>query len=313
MDELRRISKAVQFALQEIPGTLDVRDDLGALRPDIKLRPRREAMNFYGLSADDLALQGRYLMTDNDIGDFAIGGGQEDLEIYLSTMWDSRQGEVGGPTRRDELLTIPIVSADGETIAGNQVLEATFDNAPLSITHKDGQRTITVLGKNKGRTTEEIIAEVEPKLAEMERQWPQGYRYQLGGELETQQETFASAGQMAVIAIFLVFAVLVIQFSSFTQPFIIMLAIPFALIGTFLGFFLLQIPISFPAVIGIIALTGIVVNDAIVMIETMNGYREQGESLREAAAKGVAARLRPILTNGHRSFSEDRRLPLREA
>jgi len=296
MDELRRISKAVQFALQEIPGTLDVRDDLGALRPDIKLRPRREAMNFYGLSADDLALQGRYLMTDNDIGDFAIGGGQEDLEIYLSTMWDSRQGEVGGPTRRDELLTIPIVSADGETIAGNQVLEATFDNAPLSITHKDGQRTITVLGKNKGRTTEEIIAEVEPKLAAMERQWPQGYRYQLGGELETQQETFASAGQMAVIAIFLVFAVLVIQFSSFTQPFIIMLAIPFALIGTFLGFFLLQIPISFPAVIGIIALTGIVVNDAIVMIETMNGYREQGELVREAAAKGVAARLRPILT-----------------
>ena len=75
-----------------------------------------------------------------------------------------------------------------------------------------------------------------------------------------------------------------------------MLAIPFAFIGTFLGFFLLQIPISFPAVIGIIALTGIVVNDAIVMIETMNSHREKGLSVKDAAARGAADRLRPILT-----------------
>ncbi len=58
---------------------------LGALRSDIKLIPRREALNFYGLADDDLATQGRYLMTDNDIGDFPIGGGEEDLEIRLST------------------------------------------------------------------------------------------------------------------------------------------------------------------------------------------------------------------------------------
>ena len=183
-----------------------------------------------------------------------------------------------------------------ENITGSQVLEAEFGNAPLSITHKDAQRTVTVLAKNKGRTVGEIVAEFEPKLAEMKGKWGQGYDYKFAGELETQGETFASAGQMAIVALFLVFSVLVIQFSSFTQPFIIMLAIPFAFIGTFLGFFLLQIPISFPAVIGIIALTGIVVNDAIVMIETMNGHREKGLSIRDAAARGAADRLRPILT-----------------
>ncbi len=296
MDELRRISGEVQLALRKINGAIDVRDDLGALRPDIKLRPRREAMNFYGISDDELANQGRYMMTDNDIGDFPIGGGQEDLEIRLSTMWASRDGGIGGPTRRDELLSIPLFTNNGETIPGSQVLEAEFGNAPLSITHKDGQRTVTVLAKNQGRTVGEIVADLEPKLTEMKGQWGQGYDYKFAGELETQGETFASAGQMAIVALFLIFAVLVIQFSSFTQPFIIMLAIPFALIGTFLGFFILQIPISFPAVIGIIALTGIVVNDAIVMIETMNSHREKGLSVRDAAARGAADRLRPILT-----------------
>ena len=296
MDKLRLISGEVQLALRKITGAIDVRDDLGALRPDVKLRPRREALNFYGLSDDDLAMQGRYLMTDNDIGNFPIGGGEEDLEIRLSTMWASRDGGIGGPTRRDELLSIPIFTNNGDTIPGSQVLEAEFGNAPLSITHKDGQRTVTVLAKNQGRTVGEIVADLEPKLTEMKGQWGQGYDYKFAGELETQGETFASAGQMAIVALFLIFAVLVIQFSSFTQPFIIMLAIPFALIGTFLGFFILQIPISFPAVIGIIALTGIVVNDAIVMIETMNSHREKGLSVKDAAARGAADRLRPILT-----------------
>ena len=194
-------------------------------------------MNFYDLSSDDLASQGRYLMTDNDIGNFPIGGGEEDLEIRLSTMWPSRNGKIGGPTRRDELLSLPIFTKNGTTIAGSQVLETEFGNAPLSITHKDAQRTVTVLAKNEGRTVGEIVAELEPKIAEMKQQWGQDYDYKFAGELETQGETFASAGQMAIVALFLVFSVLVIQFSSFTQPFIIMLAIPFALIGDFLRIF----------------------------------------------------------------------------
>lgn len=295
MDELRGISGDVQLALRQIPGTADVRDDLGPERPDMKLRPRREAMNFYGITPEDFALQGRYLMTDNDIGDFPIGGGEEDLEIYLSTKWPSRGGAVGGPTRMDELMMARFFSPDG-SITASQIVEIESGQAPLSITHQDAQRTVTVLAKTKGRTVGEILADLEPQLQEMQRRWPGGYDYKFGGEAETQSETFGSAGQMAGVALFLVFAVLVIQFGSFTQPFIIMLAIPFALIGTFGGFFLFWIPISFPAVIGIIALTGIVVNDSIVMVETMNYHRQRGMNLREAAAHGASDRLRPVLT-----------------
>jgi len=296
MDVLRQLSGEVQVALQAIPGSIDVRDDLGPLKPDMKLRPRREAMEFHNMTPENLAQQGRFIMTDNDIGDFFIGGGEEDLEIRLSTKWNSRDGAVGGPTNREELLMARIFTPNGETVAGSQLLEVEPSAAPLSITHQDGQRTVTILAKTQGRTLGEIWADLEPKLQAMQKDWPNGYTYKLAGEAETQSETFGSAGQMAGVALFLVFAVLVIQFGSFTQPFIIMMAIPLALIGTFSGFFLLQIPISFPAVIGIIALVGIVVNDAIVMVETMNANRKAGMDVRQAAAKGVAARLRPILT-----------------
>lgn len=295
MDELRRISGEVQVALRAVPGTVDVRDDLGSLRPDIKFQPKREAMDFYGIGANDLAMQGRYLMTDNDIADFPIGGGQEDLEIRLSTAWPSRGGSVGGPTRPDELAMVRLITPKGP-IAADQILEQVPGMSPLSITHKNAQRTVMVLAKTKDRTVGEILADLEPKLTEMKRQWPIGYDYNFGGEAATTEETFGSAKQMAVVALFLVFAVLVIQFGSFTQPFIIMLAIPFGLIGTFSGFFLLWIPISFPAVIGIISLTGIVVNNSIVMVDTMNTYLKEGMNLREAAARGASDRLRPILS-----------------
>ncbi|WP_143288137.1 efflux RND transporter permease subunit, partial [Calothrix rhizosoleniae] len=144
--------------------------------------------------------------------------------------------------------------------------------------------------------TGEILADLKPKLEQMKQKWSAGYDYKFAGEAETQGETFGSAIQMSYVAIFLVFSVLVLQFGSFTQPFIIMLSIPFAFIGTFGGFSLFHIPLSFPAMIGIISLVGIVVNDAIVMVETMNKHREKGMKVRQSAAQGAADRLRPILT-----------------
>ena len=296
MNQLRKISGQVQLALRQIPGTEDVRDGLGDMRYDVKLQPRREVMDFYGISQDDLALQGRYIMTDNDIGDYPIGKGEDDLEIRLSTAFPSRQGAVGGPTRADELGMIQLFSSNQGAVSGRSVLSIEENVAPLSITHTDTERSVTVYSKTKGRTTGEILADLQPKLEQMKKKWAIGYDYKFGGDAETQSETFGSAIQMSYVAIFLVFSILVLQFSSFTQPFIIMLTIPFAFIGTFGGFSLLHIPLSFPAIIGIISLVGIVVNDAIVMVETMNKHREKGMKVRQAAARGAADRLRPILT-----------------
>ncbi|MEM9542522.1 MAG: efflux RND transporter permease subunit [Cyanobacteria bacterium P01_E01_bin.42] len=297
MDVLRQISRETQLALRNIPGATDVRDDLGPKNPEIRAIPRREAMDFYGFSSSDLADQGRFLIADTDIGDFPIGGGEEDLTIYLSTKWPSRQGAIGGPTNWSEIMRMRFVKPDGETIVGSQILDTQRGEAPISITHQDAERTVTILAKTEGgRTLGEIWGDLQPQLDRAKEDWPSGYAYKLAGEAETQAETFGSAGQMLIVSLFLIFSVLVIQFGSFLQPFIIMMSIPLAAIGTFLGFFLTRTAISFPAVIGMISLTGIVVNDAIVMVEMMNKFRDRGMPIREAAARGAAARLRPILT-----------------
>ena len=296
LTQLREISQSVQRLLRQIPGATDVRDNLGALQPDLRLIPKREELSFYGLSEEQLTSQAQYYTRAIDVGDFAIGGNQEDLEIRLSTAWPSRNGRVGGPTRRDELLAVRFFTDFDQSVSAGAVVKAVQAEAPLSITRRDGQRTATVLAKNANRTVGEILADLEPQLQEMSQSWPQGYSYSFGGETEDQAETFGSAGQALALAVFLVFAVLVLQLGSFRQPFIILLAIPFAMIGTIGGFFLVGIPFSFSAFIGIIALVGIVVNDAIVMVDTMNSYQQEGMKVRKAAAKGVADRLRPVLT-----------------
>ncbi|MEM1241322.1 MAG: efflux RND transporter permease subunit [Cyanobacteria bacterium P01_H01_bin.26] len=310
LSTLREISAQVQQALREIPGTMDVRDDLGSLREDYKLVPKREALDFYGISQDDLGDQGRYLMTDSRVGDFAVGSGEEDLDIRLSTQWPSQNGAIGGPSQLDEFATTRFITPEGEALPSNALLEVVPGNVPLAITHRDTERSVTVLAKvlpSQNYFDSEILAQLVPKLeamqydptlgdAENAARWPRGYTYRFGGDSDTTSETFASAGQMLVVAIFLVFSVLVLQFGSYTQPIIIIMTIPFALIGSLFGFFFLGLSFSFPAVIGIIALTGIVVNDAIVMVETMNERRRQGLDVRHAAALGASDRLRPILT-----------------
>ncbi|MBF2063599.1 MAG: efflux RND transporter permease subunit [Calothrix sp. C42_A2020_038] len=298
INQLREISQEVQAALRQIPGAIDVRDNLGALVPDLRLIPRREELNFYDITEEELATQASYYTRTIDVGDFPIGGNQEDIEIRLSTAWPSRNGAVGGPTRRDELLAVRFFTnnPNQEVISAGTVIEAVQSEAPLSITRRNGQRTVTVLAKNEGRTVGDILTALQPRLEELKKSWQQGYDYNFGGETEDQAETFGSATSALGLAIFLVFAVLVLQLGSFRQPFIIMLAVPFAMIGTIGGFFLAGIRFSFVAFIGIIALVGIVVNDAIVMVDTMNSYQQQGINKKQAAAKGVSDRLRPVIT-----------------
>ena len=119
--------------------------------------------------------------------------------------------------------------------------------------------------------------------------------YRIAGEAEDQAQTFGDAVVMMGVALFLVFALLVIQFDSFTQPIIILSAVPLALIGVLAALIICNVPVSFPALIGVIALIGIVVNNAIVMVDTINGHLAAGVEPNEAAARGSSDRLRPII------------------
>lgn len=296
MAVLYELAQAVAEELRATPGTSDVRDNYGVPKVDLQAIPNREALNFYGITAEDVSAQVRLMMTSDEVGKFILGGTQEDLPIHMGYAWPSRAGEIGGPTEWYELNLLTVINEQGRAIPLPSVVNVHIEEAALSILHKNGERTLMVMSQTVGRTAGEVLQDVMPKLRALEATWPSGYRIGVAGEAEASAEVFGSAGKMLMLALFLVFALLVLQFDSFKQPLIIMSAIPLAITGTFFAFFTLQLPFSFMAMVGVIALIGIVVNDTIIMIETMNSYRKQGMSVREAASQGAADRLRPIVT-----------------
>lgn len=201
MDRLREISTQVKNAVRAAEGTVDVRDNIGTVASKINLVPRREAIDFYGLSLADIATQVRYAMGVGEIGKFDISGLDDDLPINLSMSWPSREGAVGGPTRMDELALVRVDTPSNGTVPLQALLSPTITMSPTSITHEDGKRSLSVLAKTDNRPPTEIIKELQPKLDEMQRDWPAGYSYRVAGEAQETAETFQSAGIMLILAV----------------------------------------------------------------------------------------------------------------
>ena len=296
MDELQRLSRQVQALLSGTAGVVDVRDNIGMLKPQLALQPDREAANFFGIDHGDLASQLRIAFSSDEVGTFVTDDADDNIDIRLGTEWPSRPGEAGGPRNTEELSRVRVFTQDGRSYAMQQLLNPTQSEAAIAISHVNGERAITVMGKNEGRTVGEIMAEVQPRLDELQQEWPGEYRSVIGGEAADTSETFGSALIALVIAIVLVVGVLVILFNSFSQAFIIFATMPLAIIGTALGFWAFNITFSFFAMIGLVSLIGIAINNGIIMVDTMNRFLKGGMSIAEAAAAGSARRLRPLLT-----------------
>ena len=298
LDVLRRLSKQTQMALMDLPGAIDVRDSLGPKRSSVTFYPRREALDFFNITLDNLGPQIRYAMVDTKVGEFATPGTEEDLDIRVSYAWPSRRGRPGGPTDMTEATTLQAFSADGKTVCIDNILRPTLGMMPVSITRVGGDRSVVVSCQvADGHTATAIFEQMDQVLSRARNtSWPTGYDFRFLGEAESSAETYGSAGEALLLAIGLVFAILVLQFASFRQPFAIMFSVPLAMIGVGVGFYILQMPFSFPAMIGLISLAGIAVNNAIVLIDTMNANLSRGMDVRDAAASGGGQRLRPIVT-----------------
>lgn len=296
MQQLQQISRQVQSLLSGISGVVDVRDNIGMLKPQLALQPDREAANFFGIGQDDLASQVRIAFSSDIIGTFITDSDSDNIDIRLGTEWPSRPGEAGGPRNTEELSRVRAFTPDGNSIALNQLLAPVQSEAAIAISHSNGERALTVMAKNEGRTVGEVMAELAPQLEQLQQGWPAGYRAVIGGESADTAETFSSALIALMIAVVLIVGVLVIIFSSFRQALIIFATMPLAVIGAALGFWAFDLTFSFFAMIGLVSLIGIAINNGIIMVDTMNSFLREGMSTPQAAAAGSARRLRPLLT-----------------
>lgn len=297
MTKLRLLSHKMQNIISKIQGTSDVADNLGPAKTAISLTIDRETSQFYKISADSIGKQLRHATGNDEIAQYPVEDSKEELKIRLGTLWHSRKGAPGGPMTIEEISKIILINDENKPVQLASLLKMKVEQEPLSITHYGGSRTVVVTCETNNRPALEILGDIEKEIQALKEkgEWPARITYSFGGEIEEMEETYGGIWKIVAIAVFLVFTVLAMQFGNFSQPLIIFTSVPSSLIGVLLGFFFLDISFSFPAAIGVISLTGIAVNDAIVMIETMNRLREEGKSLREASILGGSMRLRPIL------------------
>ncbi|MCP3887662.1 MAG: efflux RND transporter permease subunit [Desulfobulbaceae bacterium] len=294
IDTLVQLSQKLQRMLSALPGVSDVRDNVGPRRMQFTFKPQFEALSFYGITEESLATQIRYSTAFDEIGKLKQPGVKDDLPIKLGSYWASRGSKIGGPKNTDELANLQIVTDNGTVVPLGSLVTFDFSQQPAVYVHTDGERAVTVKARVKGRTALSVFDEIEPKLQKMKTEWA-GYEYRFSGEKESSNEAYGNIGTAFILAIFLVYSVLTLIFGNFTQPVIVLMSVPLAMLGTFGMFFLTGTSLSFPAIIGLVTLVGIVVNNAIVMVETINMHRDSGVPAREAAALSASERLRPIL------------------
>ena len=165
---------------------------------------------------------------------------------------------------------------------------------PTSITREDGKRTLSVSASvGEGYSASTLSKELE-KFAD-ELKLPDGYSWKTGGANEENEKSVASILQAMILSAALIFGTMVIQFNSFRKALIVLLVIPLAVSGVFIIFAITGTPLSFPALIGILALFGIVVNNSIILVDKINRNMDAGLDLDHAIAEGSASRLEPIL------------------
>lgn len=295
---LRSISARMKQVLKNIPGTMGVRDNLEQTKTTMSIIPDREMLDFYGINEMDMAEQIRILTTFDKIGNFRIIERQDDIEIMLGTKWEGETSPLSpdGLKRFADFDTLSVCSPEGNLIPLDVISKTKQKQNPLSIPHKNATRCLTIKSDTDNMPSSVIMKKLAREIENISPSLPPGYSLELAGEKTTQEQTYGSMLKAFAVAITIVFAILALQFDSFMQPVIILCAVLFGLTGVFAGFYLFSIPMSFTALIGIVSLVGINVNDAIVMIDTMNKHSKNALPITVCAAKGACDRLRPIIS-----------------
>jgi len=193
------------------------------------------------------------------------------------------------PSSVDAVAALPL--APGVTL-GDVATISTVDG-PVQVVRVDGERAVTVSGTATGSNIGAITADLQSRLAALE--LPAGASYTVAGVSADQAEAFADLGLAMAAAVAIVFLVMAATFRSLIQPLILLVSIPFAATGAIIGLLITNTALGVPALIGMLMLVGIVVTNAIVLMDLINQYRDAGLGVRDAVIEGARHRLRPIL------------------
>ncbi|MEU7006090.1 efflux RND transporter permease subunit [Streptomyces sp. NPDC046332] len=276
-DTLKKASEAVKAEVATLDDVTDVQSDLSQSVPRISVKANAKAAD---LGFDDTTLGMAVAQ--------AVRGTPAGKAILDDTERDIVLTSAKPATTMASLKALPL----GPVKLGD-IAEVKLVPGPVSMTRIDGSRAATITAKPTGDNTGAVSAELQSKIAALD--LPKGATASIGGVSEDQSEAFVNLGLAMLAAIAIVFMLLVATFKSLIQPLILLVSIPFAATGAIGLLVLTGTAMGVPAMIGMLMLIGIVVTNAIVLIDLINQYRAQGLGVVEAVVEGGRHRLRPIL------------------
>ena len=283
---LDRLARQVQTVISATPGTRDVSNPLRVPRTNLRLQIDSRKAGLLGVPTAEIDRAVRLTVGGVPAGTFKSPDGEQYPIMVRSPVADRSDLSALGQVR--------VASRSGALLPLAQLATPVFERAPTVIQRFNRQRAITInasvqAGLNTARVTKAVVR----RLQGME--WPRGYRFILGGEAESSAESFAGIGTAIIVALFGIFAILVLEFGSFKATLIVLTVVPLGIMGGLAMLLLTGNDISFVASIGFVALIGIEIKNSILLVDFTNQLRAQGVALGDAIERAGEIRFLPIL------------------
>ena len=294
-DDLKAVTTILKDKLQTYAGVFDIKDSFSAGKDEIKLNLRPEAQN-YGITMASLARQVRQAFYGDEVQ--RVQRGRDEVKVFLRYPKEER-------VSLNNLEQMMVRVGNNIEVPLGQVAEGELSSGYSTITRTDRKRSISVTADVdlSEANANEILAKFELEhILPILRDYP-SVNYSFEGEQREQRDTLGSLFKNFALALFVVYVLLAVPFKSYLQPLIIMSAIPFGFTGAVIGHIIMGMNLAVLSIIGIVALSGVVVNDSLVMVDFINRYRrEDGKTSLEAALAAGPRRFRPILLTSITTF-----------
>ncbi|MCG6892218.1 MAG: efflux RND transporter permease subunit, partial [Desulfobacteraceae bacterium] len=284
LETLDGLAAQAAQSIQDVPGITDIQVSLEAGMPQQNIQVNRAKVADMGLSVRDVTQALETAVAGSRAGEYRTEGNAYRILVQLA---DVEQRSL------DEILDLTLITPSGEQVALRNLVAVEASRGPVVIDRKDQQRQVTVQANVAGRDLGSVARGVQERLGRIPR--PVGYDLFVAGDYEEQQKSFRELLGSLALALVLVYMVLACQYESLRDPLVVMFSVPLAAVGVLLVLFLTRTTLNLQSAIGCIMLGGIVVNNAILLVDQAGQLRGEGLATRDAMAEAGRRRLRPIL------------------
>ncbi len=288
LDSLRRLASEVETMLSATPGALYVNNPVKNSKTDIRVHINKEKARSLGVPTINISQTVRMALAGIPVGIYTDEDKNNDDYTIVVTKPRANYPDM------TVFHNLFVNASDGRAIPLDQITDIEFETSAQTINHLNKVRTVSVTAFIKeGYLNSDVINDVMTKLEG--KNFPKGYNYAMGGEVEGRQESFKGFGYIILVTVFMFIAVLVLQFRTFKSTLIVLSVIPLGIVGAVLALLVTGNSLSFVATVGIVALAGIEVKNTILLVDFTNQLRREGVGLMEAIEEAGEKRFLPII------------------